>query len=253
MAASRLAECCDPVKVVSQYIEESKPKRTQRKDDSLAMSFQCKQLLRNLFLYLKKNIADPQKRAVLPKFRYFANLASAFKLREVQIQSWGYALYSALVDEQLYVYCLRNSSPVDFASVEDIILKFAIITAIQHEQEMPGLLISRLQLDLRELQHFYYEIQDKIDDPIKHLYAWKLISRENIHRDEQSESAAQSDRKGRVYDYNKTVEELATQDISKRNLILANQAAAATFKMPQKSSSSLNLTKVISGNKRRHN
>jgi hypothetical protein len=106
------------------------------------MSFHCRQLLRNLYLFLKKNITDEQKKANIPKFRYFANLASVFNLREIQIQSWGYTLYSALVDEQLLPANMGQDqmckkAPIDFDSVEDIILKYGILTAIQHEQDIP--------------------------------------------------------------------------------------------------------------------
>ena len=75
-----------------------------------------------------------------------------------------------------------------------------------------------LQINLKEAKQYYLEIQDRIDDPIKLLYVWKIIERENIHRDEENDLDKQNDKKNKVYDYNKTVEELASQDISKRNI-----------------------------------
>jgi len=57
-----------------------------------------------------------------------------------------------------------------------------------------------------------------ISDPVTILYAWKIIERENIHRDEENTFASTNDKKSKVYDYNRTVEELASQDISKRNI-----------------------------------
>ena len=128
--------------MLSQYIEQIKPKRAQRLQDNVQISFHCRQLLRNLFLFLKKHITDDEKRVRVPKFRYFANLASVFTLREIQIQSWGYALYSILVDQHLLPSNLSQDqmskkAPVDFDSVEDIILKYAILTAVQHELDIP--------------------------------------------------------------------------------------------------------------------
>lgn len=111
-----------------------------------------------------------------------------------------------------------KKAPVDFDSVEDIVLKYAILTAIQHELDIPQKLISMLQVNLKEIRQYYLELQDRIDDPIKLLYVWKIIERENIHRDEENALASQNDKKSKVYDYNKTVEELASQDISKRNI-----------------------------------
>lgn len=237
--------------MLAQYIDQNKPKRTQRLKDNVQISFHCRQLLRNLFLFLKKNITDEQKKASLPKFRYFANLASVFSLREIQIQSWGYALYSILVDEQLLPANLNQDqmckkAPVDFDSVEDIVLKYAILTAIQHELEIPQKLISMLQVNLKEIRQYYLEIQDRIDDPIKLLYVWKIIERENIHRDDENALASQNDKKSKVYDYNKTVEELASQDISKRN-ITYTQGTLQNKVMPK------NTPAPKSNGKRRHN
>lgn len=70
---------------MAQYVNDNKPKRAQRLKENVQISFHCRQLLRNLFLYLKKNIVDPEKKATMPKFRYFASLASVFNLREIQI------------------------------------------------------------------------------------------------------------------------------------------------------------------------
>lgn len=74
---------CQPSKVLAEYIDQNKPKRAQRLRDNLQISFHCRQLLRNLFSFLKKNITEEDKKASLPKFRYFANLASVFSLREI--------------------------------------------------------------------------------------------------------------------------------------------------------------------------
>jgi hypothetical protein len=68
---------------LAEYIDQNKPKRTQRLKDNVQISFHCRQLLRNLFLFLKKNITEEDKRLSLPKFRYFANLTSVFNLREI--------------------------------------------------------------------------------------------------------------------------------------------------------------------------
>ena len=196
-------------------MDQNKLKRTQRLKDNAQISFHCRQLLRNLFLFLQKNITEEQKKKSLPKFRYFSNLASVFNLREIQIQSWGFALYSILVDEQLLPVNMNQDqigkkAPVDFDSVEDIVLKYAILTAVQHELDIPQKLISMLQVNMKEIRQYYAEIQDRIDDPIKLLYIWKIIERENIHRDEEDALASQNDKKSKVYDYNKTVEELAS-------------------------------------------
>jgi len=65
---------------------------------------------------------------------------------------------------------------------------------------------------------YYDEVGAVISDPVTILYAWKIIERENIHRDEENTFASTNDKKSKVYDYNRTVEELASQDISKRNI-----------------------------------
>ena len=134
-----MTKTCQPSKVLDKYMAECKVYRGKRPQSSLQVTFHCRQLLRNLFLYLQKNITSPQKKASLPKFRFFAHLVSALGLKEIQIQSWGYALYSILVDEQFLPASKREhdqackKAPVDFDSIEDIVLKFAVITAVQHE------------------------------------------------------------------------------------------------------------------------
>lgn len=75
---------------------------------------------------------------------------------------------------------------MDYDSVEDVALKFALMTAIQQELAMPKKLLSLLQISLKEAKQYYLEIQDRLDDPIKLLYVWKIIERENIHRDEEN-------------------------------------------------------------------
>lgn len=152
----------------------------------------------------------------MPPFRFFASLSTVLGLREIQIQSWGQALYNILVDEQILPEnCTEQEpvckkAPVDFDSVEDIILKFAFLTAIYHETKIPEDLISALSIDMKEMNIYCEEICDKISDPIKLLYVWKIIERDNIHRDEENTFDAQNDKKSKVYDYNKTVEELAS-------------------------------------------
>lgn len=135
---------------------------------------------------------------------------------------------------------------VDYDSVEDVVLKLAVVTAIQHELEMPKKLISLLHVNLKEMRQYYLEIQDRMDDPIKLLYVWKIIERENIHRDEENALVSQNDKKSKVYDYNKTVEELASQDISKRN-ITYTQGAVSTKVLPK------NAPGPKTNGKRRHN
>ena len=112
--------------------------------------------------------------------------------------------------------------------------------------EIPQRLISMLHVNMKEMKQYYEDIQDRIDDPVKLLYIWKIIERENIHRDEENALASQNDKKSKVYDYNKTVEELASQDISKRNITytqgtLQNKVAPKNAPAPK------------SNGKRRHN
>ena len=142
-----------------------------------------------------------------------------------------------------------KKTPVDFDSVEDIVLKFAILTALQHELDIPQKLIKMLQVNLSDIRHYYLELQDRIDDPIKLLYVWKIIERENIHRDEENALASQNDKKSKVYDYNKTVEELASQDISKRN-ITYTQGTMQNKVLPK---STTGVAPKATNGKRRHN
>ena len=69
-----------------------------------------------------------------------------------------------------------------------------------------------------DMMAYYEEVGEVISDPVRILYAWKIIERENIHRDEENTFASTNDKKSKVYDYNRTVKELASQDISKRNI-----------------------------------
>ena len=69
--------------MLARYVADNRPKRTQRLKENAQISFHCRQLLRNLFLFLQKNTTDELKRRSLPKFRYFANLASVFNLKEI--------------------------------------------------------------------------------------------------------------------------------------------------------------------------
>ena len=83
---------------------------------------------------------------------------------------------------------------------------------------MPEKLVEHLSLNMADLVAYFEEVGEAISEPVRILYAWKMIERENIHRDEENTFASTNDKKSKVYDYNRTVEELASQDISKRNI-----------------------------------
>lgn len=85
-------------------------------------------------------------------------------MREIQIQSWGFALYSILIDEQLLPANMNQDqqigkkAPIDFDSVEDIVLKYALLTAVQHELDIPHKLLQMLQVNMKEIRQYYVEI-----------------------------------------------------------------------------------------------
>jgi len=141
-----------------------------------------------------------------------------------------------------------KKAPVDFDSVEDIIVKFAFVSAINHETKVPEDLATALSIDMKEMATYCEEIRDKISDPIKLLYVWKIIERDNIHRDEENSLDAANDKKSKVYDYNKTVEELASQDISKRNMTYSQSLNKPVLKVYHTSTRAMQRKRQMLGN-----
>ena len=141
-----------------------------------------------------------------------------------------------------------KKAPIDFDSVEDIIVKFAFLSAINHETKIPEDLAAALSIDMKEMTTYCEEICDRISDPIKLLYVWKIIERDNIHRDEENSFDAANDKKSKVYDYNKTVEELASQDISKRNMTYSQSLNKPVLKVYHTSTRAMQRKRQMLGN-----